>query len=188
VGTAYVNSLATGTAGTGTVLTASGHGSVVEIDQMFKSMWDNFQISPDCLYVHSQELTNITTKVLNGASAAPLVRFNLDQNNPNGQRYVAGQVIGYYFNPYTPNGGMAIPIRLHPDLVPGTLFGYAENLPEQYKSNNVPNVAEIKARRDYYQIDFPQVTRQAMTGVYSEQVLTVYAPFAVGIITNIANG
>ncbi len=188
VGTAYVNSLASGVAGTGTVLTASGHGSVVEIDAMFKAMWDNYQISPDCLYVHSQELTNITTKALSGASAAPLVRFNMDNSNPNSQRYVAGQVIGFYFNPYTSNGGMAIPIRLHPDLVPGTLFGYAENLPEQYKSNNVPNVAEIKARRDYYQVDFPQVTRQAMTGVYSEQVLTVYAPFALGIITNIANG
>lgn len=37
---AYVNTLATGTAGTGTALTASGRGSVVEIDTMLQSMWE----------------------------------------------------------------------------------------------------------------------------------------------------
>src|SRR5579864_6484450 len=36
---AYVNILPTGTAGTGTVLTASGRGSVNEIDVMLQSMW-----------------------------------------------------------------------------------------------------------------------------------------------------
>jgi hypothetical protein len=50
----------------------------------------------------------------------------------------------------------------------------------------VPNVAEVRARMDYYQLDFPQVTRQQMTGVYTEQVLVVYAPFAIGILTKIS--
>ena len=57
---AYVNIMPTGTAGTGTPLTASGRGSVVEIDTMFQKMWDNFQVSPTVLYVNSQELKNIT--------------------------------------------------------------------------------------------------------------------------------
>jgi hypothetical protein len=43
---AYFNSLATGVAGTGTVLTSSGRGSVVEIDTMLRTMWDTSQISP----------------------------------------------------------------------------------------------------------------------------------------------
>ena len=41
---AYVNVMPTGTAGTGTPLTASGRGSIVEIDTMFQKMWDNFQV------------------------------------------------------------------------------------------------------------------------------------------------
>ncbi len=65
---AYVNIMATGAAGAGTALTASGRGSVVEIDTMFQKMWDNFQLSPTVLYVNSQELKNITTKVLSNAS------------------------------------------------------------------------------------------------------------------------
>src|SRR5437879_6010670 len=60
--TAYVNMLSTGTAGTGTSLTASGRGSVVEIDTMFQKMWDNCQLSPTVLYVNSQELTTTTTQ------------------------------------------------------------------------------------------------------------------------------
>jgi hypothetical protein len=52
----------------------------------------------------------------------------------------------------------------------------------------VPNVAEVKTRRDYYQIDWPITTRAQMAGVYAEEVLAVYAPFAMGVINNIANG
>ena len=74
-GTAYVNSLATGTPGTGTFLTSSGRGSVNEIDQMFQTMWNNFELSPTVLYVNAQELKNITSKVLTGASA-PLLRYD----------------------------------------------------------------------------------------------------------------
>src|ERR1700751_956616 len=72
---AYVSVMPTGTAGTGTPLTASGRGSVVEIDTMFQKMWDNFQVSPTVLYVNSQELKNVTTKVLSNSSG-PLLRYD----------------------------------------------------------------------------------------------------------------
>lgn len=99
---------------------------------------------------------------------------------------MAGGTIGYYFNPFTQNGGTKIPVKIHPTLPPGTIIGWAENLPEQYQSNNVPNVAEVKVRQDYYQLDWPLRTRAYEFGVYAEEVLAVYAPFAMGVITNIA--
>ena len=37
-----------------------------------------------------------------------------------------------------------IPVRLHPKVPAGTVIGWCENLPIQYQSNEVPNVAEIK--------------------------------------------
>ena len=88
----------------------------------------------------------------------------------------------------TINGGLRIPVRIHPRVPPGTIIGWAENLPIQYQSNEVPNVAEIKTRQEYYQIDWPVITRQRQVGVYAEEVLAVYAPFAMGVICNIANG
>jgi hypothetical protein len=183
---AYVNTLATGTPGTGTVLTASNRGSINEIDLMFQTMWNNNQVSPTVLFVNAQELQNITNKVLQGGSGAPLARFNMDAINSHS--ITAGAVVGNYFNPYATNGGMTIPVKLHPVVPPGTILAWADNLPIQYQSPSVPNVAEVRARMDYYQLDFPQVSRQQMTGVYTEQVLVVYAPFAIGIINNIANG
>jgi hypothetical protein len=185
---AYVNIMPTGTAGAGTPLTASGRGSIVEIDTMFQKMWDNFQVSPTALYVNSQELKNITAKVLSSASG-PLLRYDSPADGSAGEyQLTASGVVQFYYNPFALNGGLRIPIRIHPKVPPGTVIGWAENLPIQYQSNEVPNVAEIKTRQDYYQIDWPIVTRQRQLGVYAEEVLAVYAPFAMGVICNIANG
>jgi hypothetical protein len=48
-------------------------------------------------------------------------------------------------------------------------------------------VAEVRARQDYYQIDWPVTSRNQAVGVYCEEVLVCYAPFAIGVINNIAN-
>ena len=98
-----------------------------------------------------------------------------------------GGMVYFYFNPFL-TGGKRIPVRIPPNMPAGTILGYAADLPIQYQSNEVPHVAEIKTRRDYYQIDWPVTTRADMVGVYSEETLAIYAPFALGVITNIANG
>lgn len=183
---AYVNILPTGTAGTGTVLTASGRGTVNEIDQMLQSMWDNYRISPSVIYVNSQELKNITAKCLSNTTG-PLLKINQSANGGN-YDLTAGGTISWYFNPFTPNGGAKIPVMIHPDLPPGMVVGWAETLPAWYQSNEVPNVAEVITRKDYYRMDWPLRTRQREYGVYAEEVLAVYCPFALGVICNIANG
>ncbi len=183
---AYFNSLATGTAGTGTSLTSSNRGSIVEIDTMLQAMWDNYQVSPTAFFVNSQELKNITTKVLTNGSG-PLLQYFADPSV--GARVVAaGGGIEFYYNPFCMGSGIKIPIMIHPNVPAGTIVAYCDNLPAQYLSNNVPNVAEVKTRVDYYQIDWPLRTRAREFGVYTEQVLAVYAPFTLGVITNIANG
>lgn len=180
---AYVKGLATGVAGTGTTLTSSGQGSINEVDDMMQSMWDNYQCSVDVLYVNSQEQRNITKKVLTSGSASLLNYF---KDPAQGEVILtAGGNVEYYYNPYL---NKKIPIRLHPNISAGTILGWAGDLPVQYQSSEVPNVAEMKVRRDYYQIDWPITTRAEMSGVYVEETLAVYAPFAMGVIANIANG
>jgi len=148
-------------------------------------------LSPTILYVNSQELKNITNACLKGtgASPAPLLRYDLPADGGSYQNFVAGGVIAQYYNPFAPpDTGQRIPVKIHPKVPPGTIIGWAQNLPVQYQSNNVPNVAEVKVRQDYYQINWPIVTRQRQVGVYAEEVLAVYAPFAFGVIQNIGNG
>ena len=184
---AYLNSLATGTAGTGTGLTASGRGSVVEIDTMLQAMWDANQVSPTVLFVNSQELKNISNKVLNSGSSSYL-NYMVEGTGQNSYGITAGGIISNYYNPFANNGGFKIPLIIHPNVPAGTIIGWTENLPEQFQSNDVPNVAEVKTRQDYYQIDWPLRTRAREVGVYAEETLAVYAPFAMGVISNIANG
>lgn len=184
---AYVKTMATSNTG----LTSTNNGSIVEVNDMFQSMWDNYQLSPSVMYVNSQELKNMTTKVMTGAGGS-LLRYNSQNGNgaDGGQPYgiVAGGVLNSYFNPFMPDGGAIIPVRIHPKVPPGTIIAYCENLPMYYQNNEVANVAELKTRQDYYQIDWPVRTRAYETGVYAESVLAIYAPFALGIITNITNG
>jgi len=185
----YIGTQATGTAGVGTPLTSSGRGSINEIDTMLQSMWDNYRLSPSVLWMNSQELKNVTSKVLSNASG-PLLRYTAasDDAGMNEYRLVASGTIDFYFNPFALDGGRKMPIRVHPTLPAGTILATTGDLPTQYQNNNVPNVCEVKTRRDYYEIDYPLRTRQYEMGVYAEQVLAVYAPFALGVITNIANG
>ena len=182
---AYVKTLATGQAGQGTTLTGSGQGSVVEIDDMLQSMWDTAQVSPTVLYVNSRQLRDLSAKCLNSASGPLLNYFQQPGSAP---QLSTGGVIEFYFNPFLLNGGVKIPIKIHPNVPPGTILGWCEELPAQYQNSEVPNVAEVKCRQDYYAIDWPITTRQRQKGVYCEEVLAVYAPFAMGVITNIAAG
>lgn len=180
---AYVKNLAGGT------LSASGRGTVNEIDVMLKTMWDTYRVSPSVILVNSQEQMNITNKVLqapNASSVAPLLRQNVTVDGDGQIR--AGQVVAFYFNPFTLGTGKMIPIVLHPNVPPGTLLAWAEDLPAQYQSNEVPNVAEMHIRRDWYDIEWPLVTRSYQHGIYAEETLAVYAPFAMGVLTGIGNG
>lgn len=186
-GTAYINALATGVAGAGTQMTAVGDGEVTQIRDMLKGMWDNNRVSVTKIYVHSQELTSLTKLVLAGG-AASLVRMNTSatEGGPADVRYTAGAVVGWYFNPYGADGGRMIPIILHPNMVAGTIFGYAENLPATYMSNETPMVAEVLLRQDYYVEKWPKTSRTQFYGTYCQEVPAVYAPFCLAVITNIA--
>jgi hypothetical protein len=180
----FVQWLASGPAGTGTFLTPSGRGSIAEIDNMLLQMWNNYRLSPTVIYVNAQEQKNITSKCLTNASG-PLVRYNVDASQSAPYEFTASGVVRWYYNPFT---GTEIPMPVHPDLPPGTILAYCERLPAWYQSNETPNVAEVLTRRDYYRVDWPVRTRRREFGVYTEEVLAIYASFGIGILTNIGNG
>ncbi len=75
------------------------------------------------LYVNSQELKNITTKVLSNASG-PLLRYHSPADGGAGEyQLTASGVVQHYYNPFMISGGLAIPIRIHPKMPPGTIIG-----------------------------------------------------------------
>jgi len=180
----YQKVQATGNAGTGTPLTASGRGGCVEIDVALKWFWDTYKLSPTSIHVNSQEQKNITACVLSGNSSVGATRFNV---NVDARGMVAGGFrVTSYLNQFAMGGSVEIPIKLHPDMPAGTIFFETDDLP--YPLSNVAQVKRMLLRRDYYQIEWPMRTRKYEFGVYFDGVLQHYAPFSEGIITNIADG
>ena len=181
-GAGYFASLATGTAGTGTPLTADNKGGVVEIDTALKWFWDYFRLSPNTLWVASQEEGNITQKVLTaGTSGAQRFMINTDQGNVTG-----GDMVTSYLNKFSMDGAKRLAIRIHPNLPAGTMFFDTETLP--YPMSDVDAILVKRLREDYRAEVWPQTKRKVEFSVSFDGVLQNYAPFAFGVITNIGNG
>lgn len=175
-----VGQMATGTAGTGTGLTADNKGGIVEIDAMLRAFWDISRISPKTIWVSSQEAQNMATKVLTATSSGVTRMINTTVDGITGGIYLKS-----YYNKFGMGQGQVIDINIHPNLPPGTIFFETETLP--YKLNNVPSVLQMDIRQEYYQLEWALKTRKYEYGVYVDEVLKHYFPPAFGIITNIAN-
>lgn len=176
---AYIKNMATGTPGTGTGLTADNAGGIVEIDEALESMWTNYKLGVDTIWVNAREAKNITKKLLGGTG----VNYNIALNQ--GQPFTAGAVVARYLNKFSMGSDSFVDIKVHPFLPPGLMTGSLSQLP--YPVNGIPNVVEKRLRRDYYQLEWPMRERQYETGVYVDGVLAVYAPFTLAIWSNIAD-
>lgn len=179
----YIKTMATGTAGTGTPLTADTVGGIVEINDMLQSMWDNYRLSPDTIWVNSQEQRNISSKIVSSTTAnAQRFTFSIQP----GQLQGGGVIVTSYRNMFSMAGQPEIPIKLHPNLPKGSILVTSSKLP--YPLANVPNVIRKLTRQDYYQIEWPLRSRKYEYGVYFDGVLQHYFPPSMGMIQNIGNG
>lgn len=181
---AYWAAQPNGVDGTGTPLTPDGSGGVVEIDTALQSFWDNYRLSPNEIYVSSQEQNFIRKKVLTAPSGSvPLSRFTIQTGM---DQIRGGSMVRGYINPFGMGAAQEIPIKLHPNLPPGNMMFLTDELP--YALNDVQNVYQIKTRKEYYQIEWPLRTRKYEYGVYADQVLQHYFPPSLGFLTNIGRG
>lgn len=176
---AYVANMATGTPGGGTKLTSDGAGGITEIETAFQWFWNNYRLSPDEIYMSSQQLIDCNTLIIKNGGA-PLIRFNMDANGPT---IIAGAVVGQYLNKIT---SKLVKIVVHPNMPAGTIMYWSNSVP--YPLSGIGAVVQKKLRRDYYQIEWPLKTRRYEYGVYFDGVLQNYFPPAFGITNNIAPG
>ncbi|MDE2101875.1 MAG: hypothetical protein KGL39_31810 [Patescibacteria group bacterium] len=164
-------------------LTADGEGGVVEIDAALKYFWDTYKISPSSIRVGSQQQKDISTKVLSG-STNPVYRIQLENG---GQRSAtAGSLVTSYLNKYGLGGARELPIELHPNMPAGVILFDLETVP--YPNSNVPTARRIRTRQEYYQQEWPLTSRKYQYGVYADEVLQVYVPFGMGVISGILAG
>jgi len=171
---AYVNTLASGAG-----LTVGNDGAIAEVDNMFKTMWLSNFLSPTVLYASTSGVRAMANIAVTSSTAPLLGDASVDVSvTPQG-------VIAWLFNPYNADGGCKVKVAAHPYMPPGTVLGWAERLPIWYTTNALPSPAIVSARMDTYMEVWPRVQRTIYFGVYSQEVLAVHTPFAIGIINNI---
>lgn len=178
----YWNSMATGTAGTGTSLTADNAGGIAEIDAVLQWAWTNHRMGPTEMWVNAQEQATLRKKALSGGTSS-MHRFTFAAQQGS---LTAGAMIRGYINPYSMNGAQEIPIRMHPNIPPGTILFLAHRLP--YRMSGIDNVFRMLLRREYYQLEWPLRTRAYEYGVYFDGTLQSYFMPAVMVLSNIAPG
>lgn len=164
----------------GHALTSDGNAGIVEIDAALKYHWDFYRLSPDSIWVNSQEALAISQLLASGSGSTSNFRINVDVRDG---MIAGGIMVKEYLNRFSMAGGQVIPIRIHPNLPAGTILMTTGKLP--YPLANVPNVIQVKCRQDYYQIEWPLRSRKYEYGVYADEVLQHYFPPSMAVITNI---
>jgi len=167
----------------GVALTADNAGGIVEIDAALKDRWDNYRLGFDTIWINSQEAINLGKKIMAQGGNTGALRFVINQD----QGAIGGGImVATYKNKFSLAGANVLDVRIHPNMPPGMILMTTKKLP--YPLSNVTNVWQVRTRQDYYQIEWPLVTRQYQYGVYADQVLQHYFPPSMGIISGILNG
>lgn len=163
----------------GATLTADGAGGIVEIDTALKSFWDNYKLTPDTIWISSDLALTISQKILQGnANGAYRIVVNMEQG-----MMVGGVMVATYLNRFSMAGANVVKIRIHPNMPQGLILFTSQSIP--YPVSGVGNVMQIRTRQEYYQIEWPLITRKYEYGVYADEVLQHYFPPSMGVIANI---
>ncbi len=159
----------------GANLTKGVGGSVVEIDNDLETLWNNFQAQVTTIWASADAKIAIDNTVLATTSGASVFKFEYGKDGQG--NLLGGFVVGSYRSKFAidPTGALAIPIRIHPMLPPGTIFYDIEQNP--YPHSRIPFVRGMLVQRDYYSIEWPLVTRQWTFGTYCHEVLAHNIPW-----------
>lgn len=158
----------------GASLTSDGAGGIEEIEQALEDMFSTYQLAVDEIWIPGVLARDVTASILDSGTA-PAMRVDLTQNG-----IVGGIAVPAYLNRFM---GGTIPIKIHPYLPAGIVLGLSFGLP--YPMNEVPSVWRVKERQSYYSIEWPLVSRKYEFGVYADEVLQGYAPFANFVLRNV---
>lgn len=163
----------------GSALTG-GTGIVNEIDTALKWFFDAYRIWPDTIYVGSKQAQKITNLIV--GSSAPL--FQVQQGGRQGE-VQGGFLVTTYMNKFALGGAKPVDIFLHPFMPDSWIYFHTQTIADKYPIGNVAECNRVKVRRDYYQKVWPEITRKYEYGVYVDEVLQCYTPFANGLLYDV---
>lgn len=164
---------------------SAGNGQVSEVESDLQYLWTNYQAQPDAIWVSADVRAALESAIIYSSTGTNSYIFQYTKDTQGG--LLGGFLVTAYKSKYSinPEGGAAIPIRLHPMMPPGTMMYDVNTNP--YPHSRTPGVRSFLLQRDYYAIEWPVVTRQWTFGTYIHQVLAHYYPWITAIRTGIGS-
>ena len=164
-------------------LSTSG-GELVEIQDMFQSIWDSGKIDDMTILVGGVDSRTLT-KLLTTAGGGPTIFV---PTGDEAQRLVMtqGYHVGFIVNAVT---GKRCPVEVLPWLPGGTIIALPNLIP--YPDANISAPFEISTSYDWERIDYAATTSTGPVtefDVRAEEVLKDYFPAGCGILYNVFFG
>lgn len=172
----------------GAQLTVNG-AALTEIDNMNKSIYDTYNVTPSRMLVGSQVITDIANAVLDNPQA--VVFLNPDDVASRSSA-IAGGHVATYLNKTV--NGKPIQLWLMPYLPPGRIVSLIDSLP--FPGSNVTSALQARTNYDFFRFDYG-ANRQTGTQdggprydfeVRSRQAFVNKASGICGILDNIGAG
>lgn len=163
--------------------TAVGNGQVAEVEADLQYLWNNYQAQPDAIWCSADVRAALDSAIIFSQTGTNSYIFQYTKDAQGA--LLGGFLVTAYKSKYSinPEGGSAIPIRLHPMMPAGTMYYDINTNP--YPHSRIPAVREFLTQRDYYSIEWPIVTREWTYGTYIHEVLAHYMPWITAIRTGI---
>jgi len=179
---AYVFDLA------GAVLTGDGAGGVVQLETAISSQWNTYQTTPDAVLLSSDIVPSFQQAMQTSPSGSGAGTFWVRQGDPNNPA-MGGSLIEEYKCKFSAFGlSKVLPIRNVPWLPSNTILCPTFNNPYPAAGDTIPSNFRMVCREGYYGLKYPYISRVHSMGIYVEEALECYVPWAGILITSVGNG
>jgi hypothetical protein len=165
-------------------LTALTNGRIKEFEQILASLWIQYQAPVQTIWCSADGKQSASDTIMAQAGNTPTA-FHFNYTRDSQDRIMGGWTVDAYKSQFAmdPSGASSIPLRIHPQLPPGTFyFDISEN---PYPASRLPFVRGMLVQRDYYSIEWPLVTRQWTFGTYCHEVLAHNVPWITAVLTGV---
>jgi len=169
-------------------LTPDGAGGIVEVEEAIASQWNTYNTTADAIFV-SSDVTPAFQRCMqqspSGSGAGTLWVRTGDPNKPG----MGGSYIEEYKCKFSAFGSSKVlPVKNIPWLPAGTILMPTFNNPYPAAGDQIPSNFRMVCREGYYGLKFPYISRQHSMGIFVEEALECYVPWAGMLLTSVGTG
>jgi hypothetical protein len=167
-------------------LTSDGAGGIVEVETAIANQWSTYQVTPDAMLVSSDLVPYVNMRMQTSPSGSGASTFFMRQGEPG--KGMGGSLIEEYKCKFSAfSRSKVLPIRNIPWLPSNTILLPTFNNPYPAAGKAIPSNFRMVCREGYYGLKFPYTSRIHSMGMFVEEGLECYVPWAGILLTSVGD-